>query len=207
MARGRFQPIKGAVIGFGLMFLAACVTGTSAPSRFYVLSPLAATEAGPQLAPGERCLAIGIGPVELPAYLDRPEIVSRLSSNELKLADFDRWAEPLGENFTRVLAENIANLICTEPITIFPWKSYTLVDYQIVIEIIQMDGELGGDTSMAVRWAILEGESKDILWTKRSNYSESAGGSGYEAFVAAQSRMVDAFSREIAETIKALPRK
>jgi len=207
MARGHFQRIAAVMITVCLFFMAACVTGTSAPSRFYVLNPLAATETGTPVAPSDECIAIGIGPVELPAYLDRPEIVTRLSNNELKLADFDRWAEPLGENFTRVLAENIANLICTEPITIFPWKSYTLVEYQIVIEIIQMDGELGGNTSMAARWAILEGESKDILWTKRSSYSESAAGSGYEAFVAAQSRMVDAFSREIAETIKALPRK
>jgi uncharacterized lipoprotein YmbA len=207
MARGRFQPIKGAVIGFGLMLLAACVTGTSAPSRFYVLYPLAATEAGPQLAPAERCLAIGIGPVELPAYLDRPQIVTRLSNNELKLAEFDQWAEPLKDNLIRVLAENISSLVCTEPITIFPWKSYTPIDYQVAVEVIQLDGELGGKTSMTARWSILEGEDKKPLWMKRSSYSESVDGSGYAAFVAAQSRLVHAFSRDIAETIKALPKE
>jgi hypothetical protein len=102
----------------GLMLLAACATGTSAPSRFYVLAPLEAPEAEPQLAPGERCLAIGIGPVEIPAYLDRPQIVTRLSNNELNLAEFDKWAEPLRDNLIRVLAENISSLLCTEPITI-----------------------------------------------------------------------------------------
>jgi hypothetical protein len=189
------------------MFLAACATGTSAPSRFYILSPLEAEEAQNQLAPGERCLAIGIGPLELPAYLDRPQIVTRLSNNELNLAEFDKWAEPLRDNLIRVLAENISSLLCTEPITVFPWKSYTRIDYQVAVEIIQMDGKLGGKTSMTARWSILEGEDKNPLWLKRSSYIESVDGSGYTAFVAAQSRLVDALSREIAETLKAVPRK
>jgi hypothetical protein len=190
----------------GLMLLAACATGTSAPSRFYVLAPLEAPEAEPQLAPGERCLAIGIGPVEIPAYLDRPQIVTRLSNNELNLAEFDKWAEPLRDNLIRVLAENISSLLCTEPITIFPWKSHTRIDYQVAIDIIKLDGELGGKSSMTARWSIVEGEDKNLLWIKRSSYSKSVDGSGYTAFVAAQSRLVDALSREIAETIRALPK-
>jgi uncharacterized lipoprotein YmbA len=207
MTRGRFQPIKGAVIGVALLLLGACVTGTSAPSRFYVLHPVAATETELQPAPVERCLAIGIGPLELPAYLDRPQIVTRLSHNELKLAEFDKWAEPLRDNLIRVVAENISSLLCTEPITIFPWKSYTRIDYQVAIEIVALDGKLGDKASMTARWSILEGEDKNPLWLKRSSYSESVDGSGYPAFVAAQSRLVEALSREIAETLKALPKK
>jgi uncharacterized lipoprotein YmbA len=59
---------------------------------------------------------------------------------------------------------------------------------------------------MTARWSIVEGEDKNLLWIKRSSYSESVDGSGYTAFVAAQSRLVDALSREIAETIRALPK-
>jgi len=133
--------------------------------------------------------------------------VTRLSNNEPKLAEFDQWAEPLEDNLIRVLAENISSLVCTEPITIFPWKSYTPIDYQVAVEVIQLDGELGDKTFMTARWSILEGENKKPLWMKRSSYSESVDGSGYAAFVAAQSRLVHAFSRDIAETIKALPKE
>jgi len=49
----------------------------------------------------------GVGPVTLPPYLDRSQIVMSDRANELNLAEFDQWAESLQTNFTRVLGENL----------------------------------------------------------------------------------------------------
>ena len=90
--------------------LSACA-GKSASSKFYVLSPLPQSK----LSAAEGT-TIGVFPVAMPDYLDRPQIVTRVSENEIKLDEFSRWAEPLKENFYSVLVENLSTLLNTAKI-------------------------------------------------------------------------------------------
>jgi len=183
-----------------LMHLAGCAS--SAPSRFYVLSSLPGSNAESQALKDEGCIALGVGPVELPAYLDRPQIVTRASENELNLAEFDKWAEPLKDNFSRVLVENLSTLLCADAISIFPWKGPTPIDYQIEVTVIRMDGNVGGNASLVARWAIFKLGDRKMLLTRKSSYSEPLSSQNYKALVSAQSRTIADLSREIAEAIK-----
>ena len=190
-------------VGFcvSLMALAGC--GTSAPTRFYVLSPMPASEEGSQVVLDERCLAIGIGPITLPQYLERPQIVTRLNSNEMKLADFDQWAEPLKDNFTRVLAENLSALLCADAMAVFPWSGSTPVDYQVQVEVIRLDGAFGGEAVMTARWAIMGEDSRKVLYTTTSSYRAPVPDSeDYSPLVVTQSRLLEKFSNDVAEAIK-----
>ena len=65
---------------------------------------------------GQRASTIGVFPVAMPDYLDRPQVVTRVSENEIKLDEFNRWAEPLKENFYTVLVENLSTLLSNEKI-------------------------------------------------------------------------------------------
>ena len=182
------------------MYLAGCAS--SAPSRFYVLSPLVSSKAESQALKDEGCITIGIGPVELPAYLDRPQIVNRVNENELNLAEFDKWAEPLKDNFSRVLVENLSTLLYADAISIFPWKGSTPIDYRVEVTVIRMDGKIGGNASLVARWAIFRENDRKMLLTRQSSYSESLRSQSYKALVSAQSRVIGDLSREIAEAIK-----
>jgi uncharacterized lipoprotein YmbA len=195
-----FFRLKALAIVFLLMHLAGCAI--SAPTRFYVLSPLASSKAESQALKDEGCIAIGIGPVELPAYLDRPQIVTRVSENELNLAEFDKWAEPLKENFSRVLVENLSTLLCADTISIFPWKGSTPIDYQVEVTVIRMDGNVGGNASLVARWAIFREKDRKMLLTRQSSFSRLLSSQGYKALVSAQSLAIAELSREIAEAIK-----
>ena len=194
--------IRAVAPGLLLMTFMACAS--NAPSRFYVLSPLTGTDRGPEMASDKRQVAIAIGPVELPAYLDRQQIVTRVSSNELHLAGFDEWAEPLDDNFTRVLIENLSVLLSKDLFTIFPFRDSESIDYQVEVEVIRFDGRLGGDASLITRWSILGKDDKKLLLTRKSSFKEVTGGPGYEALVAAESRTVEALALEIAGAIKRL---
>jgi len=152
-----------------LMHLAGCAS--SAPTRFYVLSPLASSTSDSQVPKDEGCIAIGIGPVELPAYLDRPQIVTRVSENELSLSEFNKWAEPLKDNLTRVLVENLSTLICADAISIFPWKGPTPIDYQVEVTVIRMDGSVGGNASLVARWAIFREKDRKMLMMRQSRHT------------------------------------
>jgi len=73
------------------------------PTNFYVLT---ATAQSGEVASGRR-LQVGIGPISFPSYLERPEMVHRVEANQLTFDEFNRWAEPLKDNFTHALATNL----------------------------------------------------------------------------------------------------
>ena len=94
-----------------LLALAVCFSacaGKSGSSQFYVLSSL--PQPGLSAAEGP---VIGVFPVSMPDYLDRPQIVTRVSENEIKLDEFSRWAEPLKDSFTRALVQNLSTILNT----------------------------------------------------------------------------------------------
>ena len=193
---------KIVVVGLCLMTIGGC--GSSAPTRFYLLNSLSGPGTGQLVSDSKDSMAIGIGPVTLPEYLDRPQIVTRTSDNGIQLADFDQWAEPLKENVSRILAENLSQMLSTNNVSIFPWKSSDKIDYQVLIEIVNFEGKLGDNALLTVRWAILGDDGKRVLLKRKSNFKESVGSGDYEVLVSAMNKMLEDFSREIAETIKGL---
>jgi len=184
------------------MFWSSCKTGPS--TRLYVLTPLTRVESVPQATGVHGGVAIGVGPVELPRYVNRPQIVTGHNAPELQSAALAQWAEPLQDGFTRVLAENLSLLLATERVAIFPWKSF-VPEYQVVIEVTHFLGQTGGEVSLVALWSILRQNRKDVLVSKKSSFRESTGSSGYEALAAAMSRTVAALSRDIAAVVMALP--
>jgi uncharacterized lipoprotein YmbA len=190
------------ILGTVLLFMAGCTT--SPPSRFYLLQSLssAAVESGAQVK--DQGLAIGIGPINLPDYLDRPQIVTRNPGNELRLDEFNRWAEPLGQNLSRVLAENLATLLDTQRIVVYPWPQATPIDFRIRVDVLRLDGSLGGRAILSARWTIYTGDMQKVLMVRKSDIDESAASAAHEALVAAESRAAAVLSREIATAILSL---
>jgi uncharacterized lipoprotein YmbA len=138
----------------------------------------------------------------MPDYLDRPQIVTRVSENELKLDEFSRWAEPLKESFTRALVQNLSSLLNTAKIIKTADSTGFPMALQVGVEVVQFDGTLGGEVVLIVKWGLFEADGKKLIVAKRSSFKEPTGAATYEALVAAQSRAVAALSREIAEAIR-----
>jgi uncharacterized lipoprotein YmbA len=183
------------VLGGGCM-------GRSAPARYYVLAEVPRSPvAAPSAEPG-RGSELGIGPVTLPRYLDRTNIVTRRGA-EIEVAEFERWGEPLSDSVPRAIAANLATLLHTERIVIFPWPSATNIEHQVMIDIIRFDGRPGGDVLLEARWRVL-GREKNELALRYSALTEATGEPGYPALVAAMSRSLAMLSREIADAVKTL---
>ncbi|HHO77244.1 MAG TPA: membrane integrity-associated transporter subunit PqiC, partial [Deltaproteobacteria bacterium] len=176
------------------------------PSRFYLLNPLHPSGQDQTETSESGCISIGIGPVELPRYLNRPQIITRINENELELAEFNKWAEPLDENISSVLVENITGLLDCESFDIYPWKGAMRTDYRVAIDIIRFDGSLSGNASLMVRWSIFHSQGRDLLTTKRSTYSEPVTDQSFKALVIAQEKMLAALSTDIAKEIRSIAR-
>jgi uncharacterized lipoprotein YmbA len=182
-----------------LIRLGAC---TSTQSRFYTLNSLSASGIVPAAA-AEQGPVIGVGAVTFPKYLDRPQIVTRASRNQLTLSEFDRWAEPLQDNVSRVLAENLALLIPTDHVMLQDWPRSVNVDYQVRVEVLHFDGWLGGESVLLALWSILDGSERPLM-SQRASINAPVGGHDYEAMALAMNQMIESLSRDIATGIQRL---
>ncbi len=186
--------------------LVACGSGPSPPGRFYVLaSPPELVSKKPQEKAG-RELVVGVGPVQLPPHLDRTQIVTQASQYRLVLKDLDQWAEPLKEGFTRILAQNLSRLLNTDQIVRFPWRRPFTVQVQVTVEVLRFDTDAVGESVLAARWNILDGDGRKLLYSRTSTYRDQASGKGVEPIVAAMSGNLVELSREIAVSVLALSR-
>ena len=187
-----------------LLFQVGCAS-RSKSSSFYVLSPVAVTELELKKASaGSGDVAIGISPVFVPKYLKKSQIVTRTGNNELHLAEYDRWAGKIEEDIGRVIAENLSHLLVTDKVLSYPSMGVIEFDYNIKIDISRFEGRLGGDIELIARWAVFDGKGNTLYGVKATRIIEPAKGRDYTEIVAAQSRALAVFSREVAETIKEL---
>ncbi len=177
------------------LLLANCVR--SGPVQYYQLSAGQGDEAGEAVAL-PRGVTIGLGPIRLPEYLDRPQIVSRTSANRLTLADSERWAEPLTENVPRVLSEDLSQLLGTDRILLHPWPRTRVIECQISVEFLQFEGGPDGSVTLTARWTVMGKDGALLLPARRSSFRVTASGQGQEATVAAQSQSLFRLAREIA---------
>ena len=190
--------------GIVMLFQASCA-GRSESSRFYVLSPVAATELEPVKVSGKGSdMIIGISPVSLPKYLKKSQIVTRTGNNEVHLAEYDRWAGKIEEDIGRVIAQNLSHILATDKILPYPSMDIITLDYNIKIDINRLDGSLEGDIDLIARWAVFDGKGNTLYGVKATHISEPTKGRGYAEIVAAQSRALALFSREMADVIKEL---
>lgn len=182
-----------------LLLAAGC---GSTPTRFYTLAPLAEGQHSNQdTATGP---TVGVGPVELPKALDRPQIVTRRSQNEFDLGEFDHWAEPLAENFSQVLAENLRLALPAKRVAAYPWDRSTKVDYQVVVKVLRFDRDVGGDAVLQAHWSIRSPAGDHELLAREARYTKRPTGEDYPATVSAMNAVLEELSREVADAIRGL---
>jgi uncharacterized lipoprotein YmbA len=189
------------LLGMVLLIQRGCTTRSKTAS-FYLLSPESETTlAMKTISGGSSDVSICISPVSLPKYLRKSQIVTRTGSNELHLAEFDRWAGKIEEDIGRVIAENLSNLLATDKVFMHPLMDGIMPDYNFKIDISRFDGELGGEVALIVRWAIFDSKGNIVYGLKATHLIEPVKGPGYPDMVEAQSLVLASFSRQLSEAI------
>jgi uncharacterized lipoprotein YmbA len=172
-------------------------------SRFYTLSAVAdADVSGGGRARG---LTYGLGPIELPPYLDRTELAMRVSPAEVTYAPTDLWAETLKTNLTRVLRQNLSALLDGEPIVLYPWPRASSVSYQIAVTVLQFERTATGEAQLHARWSIRDARRGAEVASKESSFVHPVAPATAAAAVNALSADVGDLSQEIAAALRSLP--
>ncbi len=173
-------------------------------ARFYTLSPLITPDAPSKTVPVDRGIVVAVGPVTVPDYLNRPQILTRSGPSEHRLAEFERWAGSLDEDISRVLAENLSALLSQDNVTVLRWGRGAYpspAKYRVGVDVTRFEGTVGKSVILAARWFVSGEEDKKILSARESIVKEPVAGQDYDALVGAMSRALVTLSREIAAAI------
>ena len=158
----------------GLLGLAAFIglagCAVSDPTQYYALGQTATARRQSARAAGSSvrrpreaarrgtgAVGIGVGPVIMPGYLDRIQIVTRTGADRVELATFHRWAEPLETGSPgswprrSAPASRPSGSSCSRGEASSPGPSSTRWSSRCM----RFDGRLGGDVTLDTRWRIL----------------------------------------------------
>lgn len=181
--------------------LAGCAQ--TPPTTFYTLSTSAEPTVAKRSAQG---LVIGLGPITLPQYLDRPDIVTRRGANQMRLADLNKWAEPLEPLLTRIMAEDLYGLLDANDVIPVPQRGDLPLDRIVEVDIGRFDADETGAVVLDARWRIYRGDNETLLASGRSLVNEQGSAvPDYNSIVAAMSRAVGQASEQIADAIASPP--
>ncbi len=171
----------------------------------------------PQATPAAKSTRIMVGPVTLPAIYDRPQLVMKNANNTVQAYEYHRWAGSLKGDIADVVSSNIAITLKISNIWSFSQSMQSNFDYQVFIDVQNIESKAGEDVVVDVLWSI-----KPLTNTKtsakpsanvtaattttnvimgRSLVREPIIDSGLNALVTAQSRAFSKVGQEIARSI------
>ncbi|MEA3548625.1 MAG: PqiC family protein [Thermodesulfobacteriota bacterium] len=173
----------------------------SKPATFYLLTSLPGAESiGVQAGTP---MILSVGPVRLPSYLGRKQLLLRSGKNELIIKEYSRWGEPLQENFQRVLIENLSVLLATPQVYDYNNHETKEPDFQLLIDVSRFDVTDDGLATLTAFWTINDSQGNQLLRNK-STLSTKSQSLESGAIVNTLNQMVIDFSTELTRAIRSL---
>ena len=188
-------------LSFSLLFT-GCAGTSSQPTRFYRLDGQLEKTQTISLKPLPGQQLVGIGPISLASYLDRPQIVERQSPHRLELHDFDHWAGSLQENIVQVVTDLIRLRLADMRVVAYPWHGSVRPDYEVLLYINRFERE-SDRVWLQLRWTLVSSNDNKLLEMQQLVIEEPTQGGGVEAGVAAANRAMGQLAERIAATVLA----
>jgi len=167
-------------------------------TRFYTLELPVPSGSGGGAAP----LALGLGPIIIPGYLDQPQLVTRVDDERIAFAPDDRWAGSLRAQFERALQLRLMTALGTDDITVFPWWPGHRIDLSVQLNVLAFEPDSTGTARLDALWKVRNGQSQEIVRAGRVSLREPIGSGGTPAAVEALSRALDQLADAIAGDVE-----
>lgn len=173
------------------VLLASC---SSAPTvRYHSLMPAAGA------APAASGLNWVIDAVTIPAQVDQPQWLVRMSDDSLRLLEQERWAAPLADELRGALSESVARRIGA-PAAV---RSAAAKGWRVRVDVQRLELAPARHAALVVDWSVGSGGSPDL---RCRDVQQRSVGAGFDALAAAQRDAVAALGERIAAAIAALER-
>jgi len=182
-------------ISIALVAIVAAGCSTT-PSRFYALDSTAVADGTPAAH-----AAIMVGPVTVPAAVDRPEFVVQVAPNRDEVDEFNRWVAPLNDAIARAVAGNLVVLLGTPDVATETLANF-IPDYRVTIDVQRFESIQGQAAILEAVWNVRKmagGQTR----SGRTVAREPVQGQGFDALAAAHSHAIAKMSADIAAAIRA----
>jgi len=183
------------ILAVAALFFAGC----SSKSNFYQLNPKEMKQHSS--VTGLKKTVIGIAEVDMAEYLDKPQIMTRLSAEKLQLHETERWAGGFDKNVQSVLAYDLSVLLPRYTFLARPWDEPIEEKYRIYVRIDRFDGDGNGTVTLDGRWSLVNVEERKPLISEEIHLQQK-GAPTIDGIVATQSDLLARVSRHIAKRLK-----
>jgi uncharacterized lipoprotein YmbA len=179
----------------GSVALLACLAGCTAspPPRLFLLAPRA--PASTESFAG----TISLKTVDIPAYLDRPQLVRLNDPYELQVSELERWGEATQEMVTRVLASDLGLRLPAGHVVPASGPLSVSADVVLEVDISRFDAEPEGTVVLAGQWVVKRDDRPRRLRAARIRVQPEAPST--PALVAAMSEALGQLADQIALSI------
>ena len=188
------------IVLFILVPVLLCACASSPTVHYFSLS---ATDSGYRQDPDD-AVVLGLGPLSLPDYLNRSQLVTRGAGAALEIDEFNRWAEPLGPSLHRVVSSDVDGMLDGVVVVAFPYQvAQADVDYRLRGDVYRFEADGSGRIVLEVQWGITATGDDLVVRPHRSRYETRAATAGDSGAVAvAMNEALASFSRDIADALK-----
>lgn len=185
------------------LVLFMCVACSSSPPvRYFSLNPI---DAEFRQDP-DNAVMLGLGPLRMPDYLNRSQIVWRGANAEMRVDEFSRWTEPLDTSLLRIVSTDVDSLLQGVVVVVFPYEPFVRdqVDFRLVGDINRFEADGSGQVVLEVQWGIADADGGVVVPVRRNRYQAQASTvDDPGALVTAMNDALAQFSRDIAGKLEA----
>ena len=188
-----------------ILALGGCVSVPNSPTaRFYMLHAIDKDNIGQKFNIASN-VVIEVGPIKIPEYQDRPQMVTLNKDQTLAFSEFDRWGESLDLSLARLINENMASMLHGANLQMYPSNLTIPVTYQVMVDVLHIDSALDKGMLFVVQWSVIDLGNNKMVFTKRSEFQQPINPHNYAGLAETLSVLGGALSSEIAAKIASLP--
>ncbi len=195
------RKLSGALAG---AFLLLCGCSGTPPSHFFLLGP-AGPEAAPAASPNDQKAGgplLFVDPVTVAAYADRSQMVTRSLDGQVRFAEFQVWAEPVGNLITATLVDDLGRRLGPDRVLATPSRLDFGAEYRLTVDVLRFDVDEAGQAVLDARWTLLQGQGGRLVATRREHLAEQvADPASFPQRVAALDRTIETLADHIGQTI------
>ncbi len=194
--QGSFWIVVSAVVVCS--YITGC--GSSRPAKYYSLYSVESTPTASSgsLGSQDQYLTVGIGPIEIPDYMDRPQVVTRMSQHEFAVNEYERWAGSFETDVRRVVMENLSLLLAEKQVYLVPWAQGGIQNYRLSLDVARFDAVSGGEVFLSAKWTIYNQDGRTVAMRRLSNIKKPLNGRDVTTTVTAMSQALGSLCQDMA---------
>lgn len=191
--------IRFLTLSLTLLLTSACLSNKAPAIKLYVLHHPASVSAD-----NDAQYSVELSRVNVAAYLDRPQIVSRRGQHQLHIAEYHQWAGNLQKDLMNSMSNNLAQQLPQARLYSATHRASRTPNYRVQINILSFEHQSDGHVHLDAQWQVIPASPAQPLPSQQTRLvsEQTIKGDDYKSIVTAMSQLYITLSAGIAKQIQ-----